>query len=251
MDLYSLTPGGLMLGVGASGAMLMFIADLVLYYPSRPEHRTAISYFTRIDPGAEIEGLCESTMQGISNQRLMIGGVLGPVAASMYSVGFLQFFFGLQPKQLTNNSDLFLPAVASFSLSSCMIIGGTYHALFAYTGFLSKAVTDKKSDSDQLRQLIDMHRTYLRQVYKWAAFAGLSGNAAFIWCCITRETATCPPWLALLAPAMSAPLKKALKRRALKQQNAGGLVICGGLTNLWNLTFFIAAMVCLPRSEQK
>ena len=45
-----------------------------------------------------------------------------------------------------------------------------------------------------------------------------------------------PRWLAFLVPAMSAPIKLLLKRYGV-----GGLVLVGGLTNLWNFLFFACA----------
>ena len=83
-----------------------------------------------------------------------------------------------------------------------------------------------------------LHQTYLKFVYKWAAAAGLVGSFGFAYCCVVNETAY-PPYMALLAPGMSAPIKKLLRRYSL-----GGLVLCGGLTNLWNLLFFCAVTAC-------
>ena len=61
---------------GAAGAMLMFIADLILYYPTKDaSRRTAASYFKCIDPGAEVEHLLYSSMSDVSEWRLMFGGV--------------------------------------------------------------------------------------------------------------------------------------------------------------------------------
>ena len=74
----------------------MFVADLVLYFPSRVEHRTAKAYFSLIDAGAAVDGLANSSMQHISDGRLMLGGVMGPLAATLYAIGFAQLFFSLQ-----------------------------------------------------------------------------------------------------------------------------------------------------------
>ena len=110
----------------------MFVADLVLYYSKVPSERTARVYFASIDPNGE--RLAESPMADIAPERMMLGGVLGPVAAALYTLGFTQLYFGLVP-----DVGAFLPAIAAVGLSLMMIIGGVYHALFPFTGFLAKA----------------------------------------------------------------------------------------------------------------
>ena len=225
---------------GCAGALLMFIADLVLYWPARPEHRSAASYFRCIDPGGD--HLHDSSMRDIPEARVMLGGVLGPVAAVLYALGFSQLIFGLQPRGGAGGGSLALPVIAGVGLATMMTVGGVYHALFAYTAFLAKEFAKKERAAEPaLRRLLDRHRAYLRYVYKWAAAPGLAGSAAVAWCCLTRDTLY-PPLLALLVPALSAPVKRWLKKRSV-----GGLVLCGGLTNLWNLLFLAAATVSVWR----
>ena len=59
---------------GVAGAILMFVADLVLYYSKVPSERTARVYFASIDPNGE--RLAESPMADIAPERLMLGGGL-------------------------------------------------------------------------------------------------------------------------------------------------------------------------------
>ena len=147
-----------------AGAILMFVADLVLYYSKVPSERTAAVYFASIDPNGE--RLAESPMADIAPERLMLGGVLGPVAAALYTLGFTQLYFGLVP-----DVGAFLPAIAAVGLSLMMIIGGVYHALFPFTGFLAKACRDASAKSPAgslpaLTALVETHRRYL-YVYRW------------------------------------------------------------------------------------
>ena len=129
-----------------------------------------------------------------------------------------------------------------------MIIGGVYHALFVYTGLIACCLQRIKHDVPRFASscghpvaLLRQHQRYLAYTYRWSAASGLVGTCAFIWTCLTRPT-RCPPWLVCLAPAFSAPLKLLLKRRL-----TGGLVLCGGLTNLWNLLFFLALTFTVAR----
>jgi hypothetical protein len=227
-----------LLATGALGAFLLFVADLVLYYPSsKPEHRSAKSYFDKIDPGGN--HLAESSMQEISNRRVMLGGVMGPVAAVFYNIGFIGVFLGLQ--DVTTNeeegvSKLVLPLTAALGFSFQMTIASLYHAIFAYTCFISKEIAKEKKESssgnDALLRLISIHRDYLKYIYKWCAVPGLLGSIAFVWCCLSTKTMYAPATVCF-TPALSAFVKK-----FLKQKSIGGLVLCGGLTNLWNLCFF-------------
>ena len=253
----------LMLAAGAVGAIIMFIADLILYYPTNQEeveedHRSARSYFDKIDPGGT--NLSESTMRNISIRRVMFGGALGPVAAYFYMIGFCGIFFGLQQQHHDDDDGtrttmflVVLSAISSIGLSLMMIIASVYHALFAYTAFISKLFILSREEKKELSssnnhhlltQALGLHQTYLLYLYKWAAIPGLIGSAAFVCCCIfsSRESSSSltggilySRWTALLVPAMSAPIKKFLKRKSI-----GGIALCGGLTNLWNLCFFLS-----------
>lgn len=222
----------LLLVVGALGAILLFVADLILYYPSNSQDRTAQSYFDKIDPGGD--QLAESTMKDISHGRVMLGGVLGPVSAVLYGMGFVGVFCGLF------SDGWILPLTSALGFIFLMITGAVYHALFAYTCFLSKQIAKaKKDDSRGLVEVVDIHRTYLKYIYKWCAFPGALGSLAFIYCCLFTNTLFVP-WTVLFTPAFSALLKKLLKKKSM-----GGLVLCGGLTNLWNLCFFSALIVSI------
>jgi hypothetical protein len=239
---------------GAAGALLMFAADLILYLPASKDRRSAQHYFTSIDPGSN--DLSSSSMQDISDFRLMLGGVLGPLASALYSVGFLHLFFGLGggggPE--TSIHAMCLPAAASFGCAGGMIVGGVYHALFAYTGFLAKAIAASKKlgslgkgdggEPRVLHAVVGVHQAYLKFTYKFAAAHGAIGSLAFMYCVLARQTIY-PAWTVLLAPAMSAPIKKVLKRFSV-----GGLVLCGGLTNIWNLIFFTAATASAIRTNE-
>jgi len=235
--------------VGAVGPILMFIADLILYYPSRRDHRTASSYFETIDPGGN--RLAESTMQEISYGRAMVAGAMGPVSCLFYTIGFGSLFLGLQPLTRDDGqqqslfplpASLVLPLLVSITFSLMMMIGAVYHSLFAYTCFISKEIAKNKKESctethQALVRLVLVHREYMRYMYLWAAVPCFVGSIAFCWCCLFTETIY-SPYTVLFVPAFSGPLKKLCKRYEL-----GGLVLCGGLTNLWNLCFFVALTV--------
>lgn len=238
-------PATLFAYVGACGALLMFVADLVLYLPNdRSQWSTAV-YFARIDPGGG--QLLHSPMSELGEQRMMTGGVLGPVAALLYTIGFLCVPAAVR----STDSTLcwYASLTASFGLSGMMITGACYHALFTVTGLITRDESRKSvnksgepRDSDasgNLKQilvpLMNSHRRYLLFTYKVAAGFGAVGCGALVVCCVS-SAGRLPLWLAALAPACSAPLKKLLKKVGMGPPL--GLVLAGGLTNLWNLVFF-------------
>merc|ERR1712046_18610 len=106
-----------------------------------------------------------------------------------------------------------------------MVVGSTYHALFYYTGVIAKEAQRDKSPG--LIRLLSCHRAYLLYIYRWAALPGIVGSLAFVSTCLSRETKY-PPWVCLFVPAWSAPMKL-----LLRSQMKGGLILCGGLTNIW------------------
>ena len=70
------------------GALLLLVADYILYLPSRYDENASQFYFQRIDPSAG-EGLKESSMSKIGEGRLLLGGLLAAPACVLYSLGFL------------------------------------------------------------------------------------------------------------------------------------------------------------------
>src|SRR5258708_5402235 len=66
---------------------------------------------------------------------LVLGGSLGPVAGILYCFGMGLFYVSLKPAGKR------LAAVAALLLGATMLVGGSYHAVFATFGFASK-VTD-------------------------------------------------------------------------------------------------------------
>jgi hypothetical protein len=227
-----MNPPLLLLGIaGCLGALLLFAADLILYYPADPTLRTARCYFRSIDPNGD--SLAVSPMADISEARLMLGGVLGPVAAMLYGLGFLHVYFGLRPEQ-----GAFLPALVAGSFTMTMIVGAVYHALFAYTGFIARALrstadADGASPHLALSGILRQHQAYLLYTYRWAALPGFVGSLGFIATVLSRDTMYSTASV-LLTPGLSAPLKL-----WLKHHECGDLVLCGGLTNLWNLLFLL------------
>ncbi len=244
--------------LGFAGALLMLVADLVLYYPEATR-ASADVYFARIDPaGTELHA---SPMASVSEGRLRLGAALGPVAAVLYALGFFGLYLALADgaasrEQCAAAPPLMpLPAAAAIGFAGAMIVGAAYHVLFAHTGFIARELgmaSDKSVKgpvSQSLSRLLASHQALLRFVYKFAATFGAVGAVAFLASVGAPSSryagSSRAALLAAVSPPMSAFAKKLVKR--LRPGAPLGLAIAGGCTNWWNMVFFAAAGVLYHR----
>ena len=106
--------------IGLLGSFLMFLGDMILYYYSDD--------YNGKDTINSIIGI----MKNISIKRLYLGGLLGPICAFIYCIGFYHIVLETQEKYLTIGWFVFLINVFG------MILGGAYHIQCAYLGLLSR-----------------------------------------------------------------------------------------------------------------
>ena len=106
--------------IGFFGSFLMFLGDMTLYYdPNDYDGKDAINSVIGI-------------MKNVSIKRLYLGGLLGPICAFIYCIGFYHIVLSIQEEYL--NLAWFVFLINIFG----MILGGTYHIQCAYLGLLSK-----------------------------------------------------------------------------------------------------------------
>ena len=106
--------------IGLFGSFLMFLGDVILYYDSKD--------YDGKDTINSIIGI----MKNVSIKRLYIGGLLGPICAFIYCIGFYHIFLSIQEEYLNLAWFVFLINIIG------MILGGTYHIQCAYLGLLSR-----------------------------------------------------------------------------------------------------------------
>ena len=106
--------------IGILASFLMFLGDMILYYDSND--------YDGKDTINNIIGI----MKNVSIKRLHIGGLLGPICAFIYCIGFYHIVLGIQEKFFNVAWFVFLLNVLG------MILGGTYHIQCAYLGLLSR-----------------------------------------------------------------------------------------------------------------
>ena len=106
--------------IGLLGSFLMFLGDMTLYYdPNDYDGKDTINNIIGI-------------MKNVSIKRLYIGGLLGPICAFIYCIGFYHIVLSIQEEYL--NLAWFVFLINIFG----MILGGTYHIQCAYLGLLSR-----------------------------------------------------------------------------------------------------------------
>ena len=106
--------------IGLLGSFLTFLGDMTLYYDSND--------YDGKDTMSSIAGI----MKKVGIKRLYIGGLLGPIGAFIYCIGFYHIVLAMQEKYLSIGWFVFL--INCFG----MILGGAYHIQCAYLGLLSR-----------------------------------------------------------------------------------------------------------------
>lgn len=104
----------ILLGVGLVASLLMFAGDMLLYFT-----RGAYDMDGTLMPYARI-------MRDLPQRRVMAGGLLGPVAAVLYVVGFASLALSAQ------GDFAWVVWIAAALLAFALICGGTYHAQYVY-----------------------------------------------------------------------------------------------------------------------
>lgn len=102
---------------GLSGSLLMYAGDMLLYFTTQPI------------PDVDKDLL--PSMGSVPLERLFAGGLMGPLAAVLYIIGFYHLF--LRIKKTRKKTAFWMYA----SLSLSILIGGAFHAFFPAFGIVS------------------------------------------------------------------------------------------------------------------
>lgn len=102
---------------GIAGGLLMYTGDMLLYFTTQPI--------------PDVEKNLLPSMGAVPLERLIAGGLVGPVAALLCIVGFYHLF--LRVKNSRRKTARWMLAIFSVSMG----IGGTYHAFFPAFGIVS------------------------------------------------------------------------------------------------------------------
>lgn len=206
--------------VGLTGALLMFAGDMLLYYTPKD-----FGYGPK-SPAKERINAVIDVMKGLPAGRVMAGGMLGPVAAFLYCVGFYHIVLmtGEQARAL---------AVTAFLLSCLGIIaGGAYHSHCAYLGLLGDG---------ENRQALDTVMRYFQKL-PLILYAGEGIGFLLLAFLIVTGKTVLPRWMLLLSPGILFLLRPVVGRLPKGVR----IIISGGWTNLISVIYYAAVLIILP-----
>ena len=207
------------LWIGLAGALLMFAGDMLLYYT--PED---FACGPKSSAEERINAIID-VMKELPAGRVMAGGMIGPIAAFLYCIGFYHIV-------LMTNEQTYTLAMAAFLLSCFgIIIGGAYHSHCAYLGLLG---------DDGGRNALNAAMNYFQKM-PLILYAGEGiGFLLLIFLIVTGKTVL-PRWIFLLSPGMLFLLKPAVSRLP----KGARVIISGGWMNLISVIYYSAVLIAI------
>ena len=207
------------LWIGLAGALLMFAGDMLLYYT--PED---FACGPKSSAEERINAIID-VMKELPAGRVMAGGMIGPIAAFLYCIGFYHIV-------LMTNEQTYTLAMAAFLLSCFgIIIGGAYHSHCAYLGLLG---------DDGGRNALNAAMKYFHKM-PLILYAGEGiGFLLLIFLIVTGKTVL-PRWIFLLSPGMLFLLKPAVSRLP----KGARVIISGGWMNLISVIYYSAVLIAI------
>ena len=205
--------------IGLVGALLMFCGDMLLYYT--PED---FGYGPKSSKEEKINAIID-VMKRLPAKRVMAGGMIGPVAAFLYCVGFYHIV-------LIAHEQAYTLAFVSFLLSCCGIIaGGAYHSHCAYLGLLG---------DDKNREALNTVMKYFQKLPLILYIGEGLGLLLLIFLIASGKTVL-PRWMFLLSPGVLFLLKPIVGRLPKGVR----IIVSGGWTNLMSVIYYAAVLIVL------
>ncbi len=204
---------------GLAGAALMFAGDMLLYYTPKD-----FAYGPKSSSAEKIQAITD-VMKELPKKRVMAGGMLGPISAFLYCVGFYHMV-------LMTDESMKTLAVAAFLISCFGIItGGAYHSHCAYLGLLGE---DKFADA---LQAIEKYFQKMPLIF----YAGEGIGFLLLIVLIVSGHTVLPGWMFLLSPGILFLLKPAVGRLPKGVR----IIVLGGWTNLISVIYYLAVLILI------
>ena len=162
-------------------------------------------------------------MKNVSIKRLYIGGLLGPICAFIYFIGFYHIVLATNENYLTIGWFVFLINIFG------IILGGTYHIQCAYLGLLSRY--ENKGVFDEFLKFLKLQA---KIVFGIMALANIA--LALI---ILFGLTVFPSWQALFTPIfllIFTPLAERLPKGL-------HMIIRGGWFNLIYFIYYLSLLI--------
>ena len=191
---------------GIIGGLLMFVGDMLFYY--EPVSGAVFNSLER--------------MSRMDNPRLMLGGTVGPVAATFYAAGSLIFAFGLKDTHKRLGWTITIGWIFMF------IIGGSYHAVFPNYGFVGKLPEEFRPEQ------VNLVAGLVGMMYKMAFVFGLISSLLLAYVILFKKTIF-PKWMILVIPTFLTLLNPIIGPYI---PHPLGAIVIGGWVNLCFVLFF-------------
>lgn len=193
--------------VGLAGAFLMFLGDMILYYDKNDyDDKDTLNNIIAI-------------MKKVSKLRLHIGGVLGPISAFLYCIGFYHIVLISKEKYLTLAFIIFFINVLG------IICGGAYHSHCAYLGLLSRY---------ENKEIFDEFLQYLKFQAKITYLLMGIGAISLLFMFLLNFTIF-PRWIFLFTPMLLMSLTPLVG----KLPKGIHMIIRGGWTNFVYVIYYL------------
>lgn len=201
----------IILVVGLIAGILMFCGDMLLYYDKK-------DYISDGTFNSVIE-----IMKNVSDKRLYAGGLIGPIAAFLYCVGYYHIILILK-------EGLSVLAMVCFLLL-CMgiMIGGAYHSHCTYLGLLGKL------DDEKAMNVVIRYFSFINKVSFLFQVIGL----LLLFLCFVVGWTDLPRFFAFLTPGILYLLLPFMK----KLPKGIHIIVCGGWNNLIFVIYYSALLI--------
>ena len=204
---------------GILGSLLMFTGDMLLYY----------------EPVSGLEYNSVAVMSRMPINRLIAGGLIGPIASVFSIIGGYLFYMVFRSVNKVLAKILFA-CIAIFFL-----VAGTYHAMFPNFGFIGRL-----PESLQPQQLLFI-RTYLKSIYTLISICGFFWTLILFYLVIFKKSLF-PMWMLLFTPTLLILLSGFVKNNIPYPL---GAIIYGGWINLSFMVFFLVCFLHFSKSKIK
>lgn len=199
------------LSIGLIGAILMYIGDMILYFSIE-------------------DGVSPSTVRDIINimkkesrTRLYIGGIIGPIAAFLYCIGYYHLVLIMSEQYQA------LGWICFFINCFGIIFGGVYHSHCAYFGLIGRH--DNEESMNEIIKYLSLQKCFV------FGLQGIGFLALAIF--IIGGWTVMPRWMFLFSPGilyLFAPLTRKLPKGL-------NLAIGGGWTNWISIIYYALALI--------
>ena len=200
--------------IGLIGSFLMFVGDMCLYFDKGD--------YDNKDKWNSIFAI----MKKVSTKRLYIGGLLGPLTAFLYAIGFYHIV-------LVTSSELsWLARIAFFICVGGIFFGGAYHIQTAGLGLLAK----------------NGHEDDIKAQWKFLNFQSMIFMSAagigilIFFVLIVSGWTILPQWVAALSPLVLFALMPLIRKLP---KGLPHMIICGGWSNLPFVIYFLTVLITI------